>query len=245
MSITGIGKIKREEFMLFMDVSSTATREWELIGSGVEDLSIALNPNVETVVDVTGAVTTTLDRYEEQTDVTPMRAKRESKLFAILYDIIKNRKTLSDVEHTFLCVNVFDVVSDGVYAAWIQKGVVAVQSYGGNTQGLDIPFNIHWIGEKIHGTFTPATGTFTPDTGATYLVTFGVVDELDARIAGAQIVVNNTILSTDALGFASINLAAGSYPYTVTKDGYAAASDSITVSNAAVFEEVIMAEAGA
>lgn len=163
----GTGKIKREEFQMFADVgTSPESPIWEIIGSGVEDMSLALNPNVTTVTDVLGETVTALDKYEKQTDVSPMRAKRESKFFAVLYDIVKNEKTLTDVERTFLCVNIFDSTEDEetvTYAAWTQKAVIAVQSYGGNTEGLDIPFNLHWFGEKTHGAFDPATKTFTAD----------------------------------------------------------------------------------
>ncbi|HBC31319.1 MAG TPA: hypothetical protein DC024_08775 [Clostridiales bacterium] len=165
MSIEGTGYVKRKEFMVFADVSDTSgTPEWELIGDKVEEMSLEMNPNVETTTDITGNTTTILDKYEVQTSVSPMRAKRESKLFNILYEIVKEEKTLSDVERTFLCVNVFDVTGEGetaAYAAWTQKGIVAVQSYGGNTQGLDIPFNIHWTGQKTYGSFSPTAKTFT------------------------------------------------------------------------------------
>ncbi len=171
MAITGTGYIKREEFKIFADVAATAgSPEWELLGDKVEELTLAMNPNVETVTDVTGNTSTTLDRYEVQTDISPVRAKRDSKLAGILYSIVKEEKTLSDVERTFLCVNVFDSTTTGegaeaatVYAAWTQKAVIAVQSFGGNTQGLDIPFNIHWIGKRTHGTFNPATKAFTAE----------------------------------------------------------------------------------
>ncbi len=166
MSITGTGFIKRAEMMMFADVSSTATPEWELIGEKVEDMSIELNPNVETTTDVTGQTTTTLDKYEPSTSVEPMRAKRQSKLFAILYDIVKREKTLSDVERNFLCVNAFDEVqveTSTEYAAWTQKAVIAVQNFGGDTAALNIPFEIHWTGPKTYGTFDPVTKTFTAE----------------------------------------------------------------------------------
>ena len=85
-----------------------------------------------------------------------------------LYDIVKEQKTLSDVEKTFLCVNLFDAAgSDGntAYSAWTQRGIVAVQSYGGGTTGLDIPFNVHWIGTRTHGTVSISSNgavSFTP-----------------------------------------------------------------------------------
>lgn len=157
MSIAGTGYVKREEFKLFADVSAAETPEWELQGDKVEELSLEMNPNVTTVTDVTGVTSTTLDKYEVQTSIAPYRAKKESKLFAILYDIVKNQKTLSDVERTFLCVNIF-AAETTAYEAWTQKAVIAVQSYGGGTEGLDIPYNIHWIGERTHGTVAITEG---------------------------------------------------------------------------------------
>lgn len=173
MAISGTGYVGRPDFKVFAEVGSTAeTKEWELLGDRVEEMGLEMNPNVETMTDVTGNTTTILDKYEIQTSVSPMRAKKESKLFSILYEIVREEKTLSDVEREFLCVNTFDatitttgeapdIVTTTVYAAWTQKGVIAVQSYGGNTSGLDIPFNIHWSGEKTHGTFDPVTKAFT------------------------------------------------------------------------------------
>lgn len=164
-NITGKGYIKREEFKVFADVSAgdAAAPEWELQGDKVEDMSLELNPNVETITDVTGVTTTVLDKYEVQTSVGTYRAKRDSKFGAILYDIVKEKKILSDVERAFLCVNLFSG-TDGKYDAWTQKAVVAVQSYGGDTKGLNIPYNIHWEGERTHGTAAIADGkvTFTP-----------------------------------------------------------------------------------
>ena len=64
------------------------------------------------------------------------------------------------VEKTFCCVNIF-AGSEGQYDAWTQKAIVAVQSYGGNTKGLQIPYNIHWIGERTYGTATLAAGKLT------------------------------------------------------------------------------------
>ena len=161
----GTGRIKREEFKLFADVGASDSPEWELQGGRIEDMSLEMNPNVETVTDVTGVTETTLDKYEKQTSVSPYYAKRDSKMAAWLYNVVRDEKTLSDVEKTFCVVNIF-VGSDGAYDAWTQKGVVAVQSFGGDTKGLQIPYNIHWIGEKVFGTAAISNGTmtFTPAT---------------------------------------------------------------------------------
>ena len=105
---------------------------------------------METVTDVTGVTATTLDKYEEQTSVEPYYAKRESKLFAWLYSVVRDKKTLTDVEKTFCCVNIF-AESEGKYDAWTQKAIVAVQSYGGSTKGLhSIQHPLDWGAHLWH-----------------------------------------------------------------------------------------------
>ena len=164
--IAGSGKIKREEFKLFADVGTTDAPKWELQGSRIEELSLEMNPNVETVTDVTGVTDTVLDKYEKQTSVSPYYAKRDSAMAAWLYNVVREEKTLSDVEKTFCCVNIF-AGADGKFDAWTQKAVVAVQSYGGDTKGLQIPYNLHWIGEKTFGTAAIVNGVLTFEPAAT------------------------------------------------------------------------------
>lgn len=161
MAITGEGAIKREEQLLFANVGTGSTREWEVIGERIEELIQEMNPNIETGSDVLGNNWATLDRYEPSTSVEPFMAKRESKLFAILHEIWKYRKTLTDVELEFLMVDIFDGAED-TKGALLQKGIVAIQSYGGDTTGLGIPFNINWTGPITYGTFDGDTKTFTP-----------------------------------------------------------------------------------
>ena len=159
MAISGKGYIKRQDFMIFANVGDSG-EEWEVIGERIEEMSVEMNPNVETVTDILGNTVTTLDKYEPQTEVSPMRAKRESLLFQKLYQMVRDEKVLSDAEMEFLCVCVFDTDGDS-YAAWKQNGVVAVESMGGSSEGLEIPFTIHWTGAKTYGTFRPESKTFT------------------------------------------------------------------------------------
>lgn len=158
--ISGTGYIKRSEHKLFADVGASSTPEWELQGDRNDELSTELNPNVESGEDVTGKTYADLDKYEEETDVETYRAQRDSKWAVILYEIYKHRKTLTDAVHTFCVVNAF-AGADGAYDAWTQKAVVAVQSVGGDTKGMNMPYNIHWIGERTYGTFDLDTLTFT------------------------------------------------------------------------------------
>ena len=53
-----------------------------------------------------------------------------------------------------------DLVAGGV-AAVKEECYVEVSSYGGDTTGYQIPFNIHYTGVKTKGTFDPASKKFT------------------------------------------------------------------------------------
>lgn len=160
--IAGNGDIKREEFKIFANVGADEAPEWEIVGKKIEEMSLEMNPNIETMTDVTGDVQTTLDKYEKQTSVSPYFARKESKMAAWLYNIVREERTLSEVEKDFLCVNIF-AGADKKFDAWKQKAIVAVQSYGGSTKGLQIPYNIHWVGKKTFGTVDIVDGvpTFT------------------------------------------------------------------------------------
>ena len=56
---TGSGvKAARKLLMTFVNVGTGASEEWELVGRGVEESAIELNPNSETVTDICGITET-------------------------------------------------------------------------------------------------------------------------------------------------------------------------------------------
>jgi hypothetical protein len=165
MAITGTGKIKRNDVMHFVNVGTSETPIWEQLGDGIESLLRELNNKVETKQDITGKTSTTVTKGNQVSSFNPFKAKKESKLFAKLYKIYTDDLELSDVEMEFLEVSVFDEVSAGVYSAIKQTGAVDLKSYGGDTTGLDLPFEVNYIGDKIKGNFTASTKAFAISTG--------------------------------------------------------------------------------
>lgn len=75
-----------------------------------------------------------------------------------------------------------------------------------------------------------------------YAVTFTVEDnaETPEAISGARIDVNGARKSTNASGVAVFNLRPGTYPATIKKSGYVAQSTTVTVSNAAVTQDITL-----
>jgi nucleoid-associated protein YejK len=49
----------------------------------------------------------------------------------------------------------------GSYPAYKETVIVEIVSYGGDTTGYQIAFNVHYQGDRVKGTFDPATKTFT------------------------------------------------------------------------------------
>nr|MDA3867593.1 T9SS type A sorting domain-containing protein [Salinivirgaceae bacterium] len=65
----------------------------------------------------------------------------------------------------------------------------------------------------------------------TYAVNFTVTDQQGA-IEGATITIGGNQLTTNASGFATVNMADGTYNYSVVKDGYADVNEEVTVAGA-------------
>lgn len=82
-----------------------------------------------------------------------------------------------------------------------------------------------------------------PKTAATtQTVTFTVEDNADtpAAVEGAVINVNGSRKKTDANGKATFNLRAGTYPATIKKSGYVNTSATVTVSSAAITQDITL-----
>lgn len=161
-----MAKAKRNTYMLFMDVSTSGatSAEYEIIGKDIEELSRELNNEVNSFTNILGETETEITKGNQVTTCDPVKFRDDSKASKILYGIYKNDSELSDVERDFIEVNTAVPVtgSDGEYEAFKQKGAIDLKSWGGDTTGINSPFDINWIGTKTYGTFNPTTKAFTP-----------------------------------------------------------------------------------
>lgn len=158
-------KQKRNTYKIFMNVSeSTTSKEWEIIGKDIEELSRELNNEVNSITNILGETSTEVTKGNQVTTCDPIKLRDDSKASKILYNIYKNDLELSEVEKEFLEVNTSMPVSEsqGEYEAFMQVGAIDLKSWGGDKTGINSPFDINWIGAKTYGTFNPTTKTFTP-----------------------------------------------------------------------------------
>ena len=158
-------KIARKFLAHFLNTAPASEAVYERLGKDLEELSTELNPELETKNNILGETSTNLSSYQAQFSVEPYYADEGTGLHTFLQDIIDNRKVLDDTKTDVLEVHLWEETSEGsgVYTAYKEDCIVEIQSYGGDTTGYQIPFNVHLNGNRVKGTFDTSTNTFTAD----------------------------------------------------------------------------------
>lgn len=154
-------KFERQYLLHYIDSSfdgSSAT--YVRLGKDLEDFSIEMNPDSETVKNIWGETSITVKGYEPQSSVETYYARKGDALYEKLAEIINSRSTGSELETTVVDIL---VEKDGTQVwAYKEDAIVIPQSIGGDTGGVNIPFEIHYNGNRVEGTWTATTKTFTP-----------------------------------------------------------------------------------
>ena len=151
-------KAVRKLLKTFVNVGTTEEKKWFLVGSGVEDSSIELNPNTEAVTDITGVTTTDVTKWEPNQSFDPFTVKGGSELAFLLHKIWldKTPEKLSQFE-VLICYNYVGNATDG-YDAELQKNcTINITSIGGSAY-VDMPIEISYSNDSTKGTVTFASG---------------------------------------------------------------------------------------
>jgi len=137
------------------------TENWRKIGHDIDDLSREMGNEVESKENILGDTSVTVTKAPQKTTVDPIYIDDADDITETLYQIYWHNKDGSDVEREFLEVAMFRGMG-GKYNAFKQVGAVDIKSWGGDTKGVNAPFDIHWKGERVFGLFDPETMEFTP-----------------------------------------------------------------------------------
>ena len=103
----------------------------------------------------------TINSYQKQGEVKPYYAQEGDALFEKLQAIIDGDLVLDELKTDMVEVKLWGESASGGYPAVREECYIEVVSYGGDTTGYQIPFNVHYTGVKTAGTFNPNTRTFT------------------------------------------------------------------------------------
>lgn len=155
-------KAPRKLLMTFVNVSDSTSYEWELVGRGVEDSAIELNPNTETTTDVTGVTETSVTKWEPSQSFDPNTVKGGSKLNFKLHEIWQNKTP--ELLSQFDVLLVYAYIGETTFDAEIQKNcTINIISIGGSAY-VDMPIEITYSNDIDKGTVTlgaDKTPTFT------------------------------------------------------------------------------------
>jgi hypothetical protein len=155
--------VERKWLAHYIDASfNGTTAKYIRLGEDLEEYSIEMNADTDTKKNILGENSVRVKGYEPQGTVDTYYAYQGDALYTQLESIINERLTGSKLRTT-----VVDVLVDSTGAVkWAYKEdvVVVPQSYGGDTAGVNIPFEIHYCGNRTMGTFNTSTKTFTAST---------------------------------------------------------------------------------
>lgn len=155
-------KIERKYLIHYIDSTfGSATPNYERIGKDLEEYNIELNPDVETKKNIWGETSNTVKGYEPSADVETYYAREGDPLFTQLAEIVNTRSTGRKLETTVVDL----LVTESGTVTWTYREDVLVvpQSIGGDTGGVQIPYQIMYNGNRVKGTWDKSTKTFTPD----------------------------------------------------------------------------------
>ena len=159
-------KIERKYLAHYLDETfGSESPSYVRLGDDLEEYNEELNPDVTVKKNIIGEQTIDHKGYDVQSEVTPYYAASGSALSTKLEEIAEERKTGTAIKTTKIDV----LTTEAGTQVWAYREDVAVvpTSIGGDTSGVQIPFTIYNLGNRVKGTFDVATGTFTPASQAT------------------------------------------------------------------------------
>lgn len=152
-----MSKIERKYLAHFIDAGEGV---YVRLGQELEEFSPELSATVEKTKNILGQTAVSITGYEKSAAVTPYFARVGDPLFDRLQAIIDGDLVLDELKTSVVEVKLWD--GEGTaYPAVKEEAYIEVTSYGGNTDGYQIPFTVHYTGVKEKGNFDIKTKSFT------------------------------------------------------------------------------------
>ena len=151
-----MSKLAREALMHYLDASfkkTADTAECAILGDDIEEMSVELNPDTEQKKTILGKTKITDNGYAPSMSADLFYADPSSKLYPKLKSIALDRLKGEECKTLMLEVIVEDT-SATKHLAYVQEVMVKPQSYGGDTTGVNIPFDVTDDGERTKGYVT-------------------------------------------------------------------------------------------
>lgn len=160
-------KAPRKLLITAVNVSDDDSMEWEVVGSGVEDSSIELNPSTETVTDILGITETSVTKWEPSQGLDPNTVKGGSKLNFKLHEIWHNKTPELLSKFNVIIIYAYVGETNNFEAEVHQNCTINVTSIGGSAY-VDMPIEISYSNDIVKGTASVTDGVimFEPSTSS-------------------------------------------------------------------------------
>ena len=157
-----MGKLNREALAHYLDTkwnkkgADASKATFEIIGDDIEEMSVEMNSDVSQVKNILGQTRTVDNGYSPSMDADPFYADPDKTLYPKLRDIAMERLKGDECKTLMLEVIVENTESP-THVAYVREVMVKPTSYGGGTEGFNIPFNVSEDGAWVKGTVTAAS----------------------------------------------------------------------------------------
>ena len=152
-------RLNREAFAQYLDTvwnkkaTDASKAAWEILGDDIEEMSVEMNPDTSQTKNILGQTKTVDNGFAPTMSADPWYANTESKLYPHLRDIAFEQLKGDERKSLLLEVIIEDTEAE-TYPAYVREVKVTPTSYGGGTEGFNIPFNVEFDGAFEKGTVT-------------------------------------------------------------------------------------------
>ena len=160
-------KADRKLEMIFVNMGTSETAEWEILGRGVEEASVAFNHDTNQATDILGITDTVVSPAKPEFDLDPCTIRGGQKLSEKLLDIERRNAIAELGQFEILHVHCYLGTALSFTAELHKNCTIVPQSLGGSSY-VDMPMNVYLSNDKTLGTVTIANGvpTFKADAAA-------------------------------------------------------------------------------
>lgn len=154
-----MAKLKREALAQYLDsawnkkVADVSKAVFEILGDDIEDMSVEMNADTSQIKNILGQTKTTDNGFTPSMSADPWYADTESKLYPHMRDIVMEQIT-GDERKTLMLEVIVEDTEASTHTAYVREVKVTPTSYGGGTEGFNIPFTVDFDGAWVKGTVT-------------------------------------------------------------------------------------------
>lgn len=161
--------VERKYLAHYVDAAFDLTYEapnYVRLGDDLEEYNEELNPDVETKVNIIGETTVKNKGYQPQADVDPFYNSYNEALSTKLEEIVNKRLTGDACKTSVVDVLMQAPATEGgtptTVWAYREDAMIIVNTFGGDTSGVQTQFSINKCGNRVRGTWDYSTKAFTP-----------------------------------------------------------------------------------